>query len=473
MSFTLPEKGAASQELCQRAHEFWAEAAGRAGISLADFDPASPLDDRLAWAARHGLTVGGILSRFSSKLQHSTEAQVTECLLRAAVLRIYVPPEYICVDEGVSGRKSQRDGLDRMKIILKERLARVLLVFKVSRLFRAVLRGFQFLNEEVVEKGLRAVSVSQGIDTDNKNSWKQLCYFHGMMDEMLLTTIADHVRSGIANLFRGGYIVGGLTVGYRPEAVPGGRPTNRGRPRTRPVVDPAVARMIVQHFEWVRDGVPLRECWRRWVESSGACDPRSKTRRMTYAAYRRMLSNRRYTGVWAFGRKRNTWISSKDYIAQQDQPETEVTIYQCDDLRIVDDELFFAVQARLESLRLRPRGPRRRRVVRLWDLLTGCFFCAACSTPAEPVRFYQGGANGQGMRCRNEAACRQPALVNRQVAVQQVCEKLTELLQQDEELMALVVSNVKTIDARARTRCGNGSPRSIARSGRPPPASGT
>ena len=69
-----------------------------------------------------------------------------------------------------------------------------------------------------------------------------------------------------------------------------------------PEVDPEVARLILQHFEWIADGMPIKEGWRRWVAASGPCDPRSTLGHMSYNAYRRMLSNIRYTGRWEFGR---------------------------------------------------------------------------------------------------------------------------------------------------------------------------
>ncbi|MCY2995963.1 MAG: recombinase family protein [Planctomycetota bacterium] len=195
MTHVLPTAGSASPDLVQLIQQTWLESAARAGIDLTGFDPAASLVDRLAWAHSKSLEIGTVLSRFSSKLQHSTTAQVQDCVQFAANHGIYVPPEYICVDEGVSGRKSRRDGLDRVKLILEHKCARVLLVFKVSRLFRVAYRGFQFFQEEVVEEDLRAISVSQGIDTAEEKTWKQLAYLHGIMDEMLLTTIADHVRS--------------------------------------------------------------------------------------------------------------------------------------------------------------------------------------------------------------------------------------------------------------------------------------
>src|SRR5262249_36955040 len=155
-----------------------------------------------------------------SKMSHSTQAQVEEAVTFAAWNKLYPPPEFINVDEGVTGRKLRRDGLDRCKRILEQRLAQTLLVFKVSRLFRGAHPGYAFFQEEIVDEGLRAISVSQGIDTRDEKTWKTLAHIHGLMDEMLIDTIADHVRSGLKSLARMGYVTGPLTVGYRPVDLP-------------------------------------------------------------------------------------------------------------------------------------------------------------------------------------------------------------------------------------------------------------
>jgi DNA invertase Pin-like site-specific DNA recombinase len=443
----LPTAGAASLEIAKLVQETWLREAAKSGINLDGFDPSSSLADRIAWARGKELAIGSALSRFSSKLQHSTAAQISDCVLYAARHGIYLPPEYVCVDEAVSGRKTRRDGLIRIKSMLKGKLAEVLLVFKVSRLFRVAYRGFQFFQEEVVEEGLRAVSISQGIDTADEKTWKQLAYLHGIMDEMLLSSIADHVRSGIADLFRQGYVTGALPVGFRAKPVPGAPLTNRGKPRTIPEVDPAVKPLIIQHLEWSRDGMPIREGWRRWVAANGPCDPRSAHGRMSYGAYRRMLSNPRLTGVWAFGCTRSVWSSKRDYALKVERPAAEVITIRSEELRIVDDELFLAVQERLMQLKIGPRGPKRRKHAQLWDLVTDCFYCAHCSTPDNSVRFYQAGANGHGMRCKNSALCGALSVVRRKEAVCAVCERLRELLVRDGDLIDRVINSAVRLDA--------------------------
>lgn len=252
----------------------------------------------------------------------------------------------------------RRKGLDRIKQVLKETSASVLLGFKVSRIFRKAYRGLAFFTEEVVEQNKRAISVSQGIDTAQKD-WKLMATMHGLSDEMLLDTIADHVHSGLKNFFREGYVTGPLTVGYEPEGVPNAPLTNNGKPRTMPRVTAWVAEMITQHYTWIAERMSIKEGWRRWKRDGGPKDPRSTSPFMTYSSYRRMLSNPRYTGRWAFGRKRSRWNNGKDYNMQVLMPDTEVTPFECDELRIVSDELFNKVQLVLAENTGREPGPRR------------------------------------------------------------------------------------------------------------------
>ena len=438
----LPAAGAAGPDLARSVRDWWAEAAARAGLDLAGFRPDAPFAERAAWATARGLAVAAVLSRFSTKLQHSTDAQVRECVEWAARNRVYVPPELVCVDEAVTGKKADRAGLGRAKAALAGKLAAALLVYKVSRLFRVAHLGYQFFHEHLVEAGLRGVSVTQNIDTADEKAWKPLAYLHGLIDEMFLTSVADHVRTGLRDLFARGYVTGALTVGYVPVPVAGAPPTNLGRPRTVPGVDPKVAAMIVQHYEWVRDGMSIKEGWRRWVRAGGPCDRRSRVGRMSYGAYRRMLSNPRYTGVWAFGRKRNVWSTRKDGTRQMPRPDADVTVVRCEDLRVVSNALFAAVQARLAVLATGPRGPRRRAETNLWDLTTECFWCPRCD-----ARFHTAGAGGKGMRCKNGDLCPAPSAVRRKDAVAAVCGRLGELLAARPDLVDRVVARGGESDA--------------------------
>ena len=80
------EPGVASAELKASAANWWIEATSLTDVNLEDFDANQSLDDRLAWAQCRGLDVGTIYSRFSTKLQHSTDDQVRECSVWACLL---------------------------------------------------------------------------------------------------------------------------------------------------------------------------------------------------------------------------------------------------------------------------------------------------------------------------------------------------------------------------------------------------
>jgi len=84
----IPEVGAAAEELITQIQQVWLEEAKKAGLSIAGFDPNASLTLRLAFVKSHGLEIGGILSRYSTKLQQSTRAQVEECLRFAAHHRL-------------------------------------------------------------------------------------------------------------------------------------------------------------------------------------------------------------------------------------------------------------------------------------------------------------------------------------------------------------------------------------------------
>jgi DNA invertase Pin-like site-specific DNA recombinase len=443
MSYELLSDGAASDELARLTRDWWIEAADKTEIDLAGFDPDSSLDVRCAWALGQGLDVGTIYARYSSTKQHSTSDQVRTCVQHAAAKGIYCPPEFICADEAQRGYKVRRKGLDRMLAILKHCYATVMLVFKASRLFRQAFKGYQLIQQEVVEEGKRAISVTQGIDTADTKAWKMLFQVHGMVDDMVIEATADHVRAGLKGLFARGYTVGALPVGYRRKEVPSAPQTNRGLTRTVPEVDPEVAKMIREHYHFINDGMPIRKGWQKWVADGGPADPRSKTGRMTYPAYRRMLSRSAYTGRFEFGRKRNEFSTKRDYARQVVQPDGEVEVFQCDDLQIVDDGLFFAVQRRLTQLKTGVRSPTNDKRRQLWDLVTDVFYCPHCED-----RYYQTGAGGRGMQCKHGSLCPCTSAVRRKDAVCAVCTCLGDLIAQDAVLIEQVICRAVEMDAR-------------------------
>jgi site-specific DNA recombinase len=436
----LATEGGADLALRRKAHQWWLEAARVAGVDLSLFDPDATLESRIAWTLGVGLLIATVYTRFSGKNQHSTDDQARAVVLFAARNAMYVPPELICTDEATTGRRIRRVGLDRLKAILKARRATVMLVFKASRLFRQAGEGFRLIKEHVVEEGLRAISVSQNIDTDDRRSWKMQLLLHGLADEMLLDAIADHCREGLIGLFLKGWSVGAHGVGYQAVLIPGAPPTNLGKPRTGPAVHAETVKLIVKHAGWLLAGMKAAEGARRWRAANGPYDPRSTVGKMTDRSYRRLFSNVRLTGRWEYGRKRNQWSSKRDANHPELQPDSEVNTFLCEELRILPDSTFLALQQVLSPLGRPARDRRAARTKALHDLVTDVFHCPHCDR-----RYHACGAECRLMKCPG-IDCQHRVTVDRPRAVAAVVAKLGELLGQDHDLIEWVVTATARLD---------------------------
>src|SRR6056297_2202976 len=106
MDQSIPEgPGSAHADLQNKAAQWWSESAKVDSHSANQLGLQTPLASRIRHARRAGWEIGTIYSRFSTKLQHSTDDQVRECVQWAGRSGIYVPPELISVDEGVKGKR--------------------------------------------------------------------------------------------------------------------------------------------------------------------------------------------------------------------------------------------------------------------------------------------------------------------------------------------------------------------------------
>ena len=116
--------------------------------------------------------IGVAYARYSTDFQHSILDQLRGIFDHAIKLGIYIPREYVFFDLGVKGAKESRPGLDPLRVIIARKAAQVLLVFTTNRLFRKGYKCMKFVEEEIFERGLRAIFVKSGIDTAEDNRWR-------------------------------------------------------------------------------------------------------------------------------------------------------------------------------------------------------------------------------------------------------------------------------------------------------------
>ena len=359
----------------------------------------------------------------------------------AAKQGIHIPREFVFFDMAMAGYKDRRPGLNKLRDLLDTKAVQVLLVFATNRLFRKTYKALQFVAEEVVERGIRCLLIKSGIDSADEKGWQSQLQVHAMIDELVVGMYADNVRAAHEGLFDRQMICGTLTFGYAGEPIPG-EFTNRKKPRCRIIVDPITSKIVIQVFDWyVRDRLTIEEILRRLNANPDIpLGPKCLSGQWTRLGVRRILSNLRYRGSWSYGTTKNVWQSKGDYNRQVRRDEPLRTL-QIEDLRIVEDTIWYEAQKRLAAAEKIAAGrkPRNAKNVNRPKLLHGLFRC-----PTHAQILHVGGVDGNYLFC---SACKksQPesrplySQLPRKLALTLTCQKLAQVLQDDVDLASRVV----------------------------------
>jgi hypothetical protein len=395
---------------------------------------------------------GAMYARYSSRFQHSIADQVRTLYEAAVKQGDFVPRDHVFFDLAVRGYKEQRPGLDQLRAVLNPRRIDVLLVFTTNRLFRKTYKALQFVEEEVVEHGIRCLFVKSGVDTADEKRWRMLLQVHAMTDEFVVGMYADNIRAAHEGLFDHQMVCGTITFGYRGEPI-AGEFTKRRRPRCRVALDPQTAATVLKTYQsYVGERLSIAEIARRLnADPDIPLGPKCASGRWTRTAVRRLLGNPRYRGWWGYGVTQNVWQSKQDYGRQVPRAEP-LREGQFDELRIVPDDLWHAAQQRLaeEGRRNGGRKPKDGNRGARPRLLNGIFRC-----PTHDQSLYVGGAHGHYMSCRHcltMGSAERPLFsqLPRELAMRLTCEKLADLIRRDEGLVALVVAACRHEAARLR-----------------------
>ena len=263
------------------------------------------------------MKIGAIYARYSSRYQHSIEDQVRVCKDWAEKNGITVPDDLIFVDQAVTGKSSRRKGLKEFQQALSKNRAGVAIMFATSRLYRRCYQSLAFVEEEIVDRGKRAVFVKSGpIDTDDKERWRMFLHMYAMMDELVISMTAAHVQSAHEGLLLQCRVFGTVAFGYTGEEIEG-QQTRRGLPAKRLMIDAAAAKWVKEIFrQFVVEHASIPEIVRRLNANNAPLPPRSQLKRWTRLAVRRLLANPRYRGWWEYGRCQAIWVNKPGYSRQ-------------------------------------------------------------------------------------------------------------------------------------------------------------
>jgi site-specific DNA recombinase len=225
--------------------------------------------------------------------QRQAQAQTIEQQL--ARLRAHIEaqdwilePEHIFLDDGYSGAKLNRPGLDSLRDRAALAEFDTVLITEPDRLARNYVHQMLVI-EELENRGLRIEFLDRPMSDDPHD--RLLLQIRGAMAEYERALIADRMRRGRLAKYRAGKLLpwGRPPYGYR---------VNPDHPRDTEGLrlDEAEATMVARMFDWyLKPGATLYRV-AKWLTDSGMPTPRGKSR-WQVSTVRCILTNYAYTGV--------------------------------------------------------------------------------------------------------------------------------------------------------------------------------
>ncbi len=293
-----------------------------------------------------------------------------------------VVDQHVFVDDGVSGAEfAARPGFLRLMNALKPRPPfGALIMSEESRLGREAIETAYALKQHV-QAGVRVFFYLEGRErTLDSPTDKIMLSLTAFADELERERARQRTHDAMLRLARAGRVTGGRVFGYRNVEVPG---PDGGRSHVVREVAEAEAAVVRRIFDLSESSSGFTRV-SKLLNAEHAVSPRPQQERpagWSPSTVRDVLIRELYRGevVWNKTRKRNAWGQTDP----SNRPESEWLRVPVPELRIVTDEQWTAVQARLSRIRTRlatARGDRPivRRDVESAYLMSSFARCALC-----------------------------------------------------------------------------------------------
>lgn len=311
----------------------------------------------------HRPTPAAIYARYSTDKQdaRSTEDQIRRCRRFAEAHGYTVSAAHIYEDKAISGASAARAELQRMLLHARRHGGTpftAVLVDDQSRLARDLGTAWRLIFEELPPLGVKVVDCTTGRASDETGA--RLTFgVTALMNDAFLEMVRTETHRGMEGRALAGFATGGRTFGYdtRKEV----KPTDPEHPRSEIGINEDEAKLVRRIFDmWIAGGSYKSIAFTLNDEAIPAPHDRGNgnkgVRGWVPGTIRAMLMNDRYIGRLTWNKTK--WIKDRTTgkRRQIDNPREEWTIVDRPDLRIVDDHIFVAAQARFRE---RPAGPGR------------------------------------------------------------------------------------------------------------------
>jgi DNA invertase Pin-like site-specific DNA recombinase len=376
-----------------------------------------------------------VYARYSSDLQDisSIDGQMRKAQEWAARNGFTIHEQHRFVDEAISGTKNCRPGLDQMLAAAERSEFDILLVESLSRLARSHVYASTVMMHLVYVLKIRIIGIDDGCDTNN-SGWELLAGIKNILNEQYIRDLGKMVRRGHIENIMQGFSAGDLCFGYKSEPVSENHRHGRNQtPKKRYVIDEEKAVWVRQIFDWyVNENRSLQWIAKELTRLNVPKDHRATTLRWNHNIVHRILSNKKYLGVWAWGQKRSERnpVTGKIRCFQCSPEEIVQYTRQFPELRLIDDCQFTKAQnllkirqgtERNENGTIRKHLPNRNKY-----LLSGWVKCGVCGET-----YIVGGKNSLYIYCQNRRHSKNcqnrtilPRLLAEKLVLQAISQKI-------------------------------------------------
>lgn len=355
----------------------------------------------------------------------------------------YVYDTYI--DDGWSGLCFERPAFGRMIRDIEAQRVDTVITKDLSRLGRDYIMTGYYIERYFPEKGVRYLSILDGIDTATETTANELTPFRAILNDFYAKDISKKIKSVKRDKQRKGEFIGGKPMyGYKMH------PTEKNRI----VADEAAATVVRRIFALALGGMSCRRI-ARVLNEAGIATP------AVYCGWRRdggglwsgeriaeMLRNETYIGNMVQGRREKISYKSKKCIRRE---ESEWVIVANTHEALVDEKSFRRVGELLES--------RRQTRSRRYDFLfKGMIFCHECGHPLGVInRKTAGGEDRLFFICRTYQRFTQEGrcschCIKEEVVREAVLERLREVILAHADQKRLREIAVEALRAEGRER---------------------
>ena len=344
-----------------------------------------------------------IYARYSTTEQDRTsiDGQVANCKMLAERDNLTIAATFC--DEGISGNDDERPAYREMIGRLEAGEFDGVLADETSRLTRNLSQLATLIDD--LEFRDQFLLTFDGVDSRNESA-TMIVAVKSAMDRMEGRKVGNRVYRSNRERHLQGYSTGGRIYGY--ESVDDGDYKRR-------VVVPDQAEVIVEIFERYSAGESpksiVRDFNRRGIPSPGSLwSPKSRrcqgwthsTLTGSYTKASGILRNPIYTGRVVWNKRKNKKVPRTGRKIQNLRTRDDWIVHEDESLRIMPDELFDVVQARLADIRRRHKvrntGGRPSRY-----LFSGILKCGSCGAnyAMANARYYRctSQTNGRDVLC--------------------------------------------------------------------------